>query len=260
MFRRRRKRLLTFEMTHRTRKIAFVLISPMLSAALLAGIVAENRRYLKPQDFEPYHVQAKKAIESLPTRIGSWVGSDSDSEVPREAQILLKPNKILSRRYTDYSVASLSRPRSVNLLIVQCKQSGDMVGHFPPICYPSHGMEMIENEKRDWIVNNFRIPGKEYQFRQTKDGQTQVSTVYNFIVVPGQGIVRDIQGVEQAAEDYQQRYYGAAQFQVVFQASGSEQLTREQRDEIFTTLMEPAVPVIRQLDTTLKSLKSGVSQ
>ena len=80
------------------------------------------------------------------------------------------------------------------------------------------------------------------------------------MVVPGRGIVRDIQGVEEAAEDYQQRYYGAAQFQVVFQSSSSEQMTREQRDEVFTTLMQPAVPVIRQLDTTLKTLKSGVSQ
>jgi hypothetical protein len=63
--------------------------------------------------------------------------------------------------------------------------------------------------------------------------------------------------VEQAAEDYQQRYYGAAQFQVVFQSSSTDQMTRQERDEIFNTLMEPAVPVIRQLDTTLKSLKSG---
>jgi len=46
---------------------------------------------------------------------------------------------------------------------------------------------------------------------------------------------------------------------VVFQSSSSEQMTREQRDEVFTTLMQPAVPVIRQLDTTLKTLKSGVS-
>jgi hypothetical protein len=157
-------------------------------------------------------------------------------------------------------------PRSANLLIVQCKQSGDMVGHFPPICYPSHGWENICPDKklkgwpRDWIVGNQRIRGMEYQFCQTENGQTKIITDYNFMVVPGRGIVRDIQGVEQAAEDYQQRYYGAAQFQVVFQATSSDQLSREERDEIFCTLMGPAIPVIRQLDTTLKTLKSGVSQ
>src|SRR4030095_4015352 len=141
-------------------------------------------------------------IESLPLMIGSWVGAESD-DVPREAQILLKPNKILSRRYSDTSVESLNRPRSVSLLIVQCKRASDMVGHFPPICYPSQGMEKFLDEKRDWQGGDLKITGKEYQFRLTKDGQTQVSTVYNFLVVPGRGIVRDIKGVEQAAEDYQ---------------------------------------------------------
>lgn len=272
-------------MSSRVRKFSFLLISPMLSAALLAGIIAENRRYLQPEDFEPYHVLAKAAIESLPKTAGDFVATDND-EVPREAQILLKPNKILSRRYKDSSVAALLRPRSADLLIVQCKLASDMVGHFPPICYPSHGWEntsdqspaaaaqsasgfipwlqsLVGSDKstrglpRDWIVADQRIPGMEYQFRQTKDGQTQITTVYNFIVVPGRGIVRDIKGVEQAAEDYQQRYYGAAQFQVVFQSSSTDQMTRQERDEIFNTLMEPAVPVIRQLDTTLKSLKSG---
>ena len=249
-------------MSSRIRKLSFLLVSPMLSVGLLAGIVAEHRHYLKPQDFEPYHIAAKSAIESLPYSIPPFSGADND-DVPKAAQILLKPNIILSRRYTDISVASLFHPRSANVLIVQCKQSGDMVGHFPPICYPSHGWENMCPDKtnkgwlRDWIVDNQRICGKEYQFSQTENGQTKLCTVYNFIVVPGRGIVRDIQGVEQAAEDYQQRYYGAAQFQVVFQEGSSDPMTREQRDEIFTTLMTPAVPIIRQLDTTLKTLKDS---
>jgi len=251
-------------MGHRFRKLSVLLISPLLSAALLGGIVAEHRHYLKPEDFEPYHVAAKAAIESLPKGIPPFAGSDTD-DVPKVAQVLLKPNKILSRRYTDASVASLMHPRSANLLIVQCKQSGDMVGHFPPICYPSHGWENICPDKkakgwsRDWIVADQRIRGMEYQFCQTENGQTKITTVYNFMVVPGRGIVRDIQGVEQAAEDYQQRYYGAAQFQVVFKYSSSDQMSQSDRDDIFCTLMEPAVPVIRQLDTTLKTLKSGAN-
>ncbi|HEX3356935.1 MAG TPA: hypothetical protein VHS31_08190 [Tepidisphaeraceae bacterium] len=251
-------------MRNRIRKFAFAMIAPLVSASLLAGIVAEHRRYLKPEDFEPYHVQAKAAIEGLPLMIGSWVGTDTN-DVPMEAQVLLKPNKILSRCYSDTSVASLDHPRSVSLLIVQCKLASDMVGHFPPICYPSHGWENMcpdKDEKgwlRDWTVAGEQIPGKEYEFRQIKDGQTMICTVYNFLIVPGRGIVRDIQGVDLAAEDYQQRYYGAAQFQLVFQGSSSDQMSQQERDEIFTTLMEPVVPVIHTLNTTLTSLKSGAT-
>jgi len=72
--------------------------------------------------------------------------------------------------------------------------------------------------------------------------------VYNFLIVPGRGIVRDMKGVEQAAEDYQQRYYGAAQFQVVFHGQASaEPRSRQDRDEIFATLMEPNIKLIETL-------------
>ena len=53
--------------------------------------------------------------------------------------------------------------------------------------------------------------------------------------------------VEQAAEDYQQRYYGAAQFQMVFQTEASAEPSREQRDEIFATLMGPNLKLIETL-------------
>jgi hypothetical protein len=103
-------------------------------------------------------------------------------------------------------------------------------------------------------VNGFHIPGYEYQFTEVFQGQTARTTVYNFLIVPGRGIVRDMKGVEQAAEDYQQRYYGAAQFQVVFhgQASAGER-SREERDEIFATLMGPNIKLI-------ETLTSGVLQ
>jgi len=50
-------------------------------------------------------------------------------------------------------------------------------------------------------------------------------------------------GVRRAAGNYQQRYYGAAQFQLVMNAD----LPQSERDQIFCTLMTPCVPVIRTL-------------
>jgi hypothetical protein len=238
------------------RQLAFVLAPPLLSAGLLAGIVAEQRRHLKPEDVEPYHARAKELVDGVPYVIGYWTGKDD--EIPAAAQKLLRPNAILSRTYSDNDPSSLrTRHREASLLIVQCRDSRDMVGHFPPICYRAHGMTLDEaySGDRDWEVNGLKIPGHEYQFTQLFQGQTFRTTVYNFLIVPGRGIVRDMKGVEQAAEDYQQRYYGAAQFQVVFHGLASADRSREERDEVFRTLIGPGTSLIRALTLTSGALK-----
>src|SRR3954466_7281058 len=122
-------------MRPRIRKTTLILFSPVLSIGLLMGLAAENRKYLRADDpvFEGYHRNARAAIESLPFDIGSFHGLDTASDIPKEATTLLKPNKILHRRYTDVSAEGLGTP-APNLLIVRCKESGDMLGHFPPNC------------------------------------------------------------------------------------------------------------------------------
>jgi hypothetical protein len=235
-----------------SRQLAFILTPPLLSVGLLAGIVSEQRTHLKPRDVEPYHAAARTAVDGVPYVIGYWTGTDD--EIPVAAQKLLRPNAILSRRYSDNSPVTESddshpEHRLASLLIVQCRDSRDMVGHYPPICYRAHGDTIDEKYcgPRDWAVNGTVIPGYEYQFTKVFAGQTLRTVVYNFLIVPGRGIVRDMKGVEQAAEDYQQRYYGAAQFQVVFHAQASAEPSREQRDEIFATLMGPNIKLIETL-------------
>lgn len=227
------------------RNIVFLLTPPALSIALLAGIVREQGRHLKPADVEPYHASAKAAVDAVPYIIGYWTGQDD--EIPVAAQKLLRPNVILSRTYSDNTPAGEMRgeSRSVGLLIVQCRDSRDMIGHWPPICYRAHGMTMDAKycSPRDWKVGETVISGYEYQFTGVFQGQTSRTIVYNFLIVPGSGIVRDMKGVEQAAEDYQQRYYGAAQFQVVFHGQASQQ----ERDRTFATLMEPNLKLIETL-------------
>src|SRR2546423_2638408 len=226
------------------RKLAFVLAPPLMSAMLLGGIVLEQRQHLTPQDVEPYHARAKAAIDGVPHFIGTWTGSDEP--VPLAAQKLLRPNAILSRTYSDNS---RSNGEHASMLIVQCRDSRDMVGHYPPICYRAKGNVLDEKYSgpRDWKVGSATIPGYEYQFTELRQGQISRTTVYNFLIVPKRGIVRDMKGVEAAAEDYQERYYGAAQFQVVFEGFASSDRAREERDEIFATLIGPCINVIETL-------------
>lgn len=236
-----------------------MLAPPVMAATLLAGLSLQQRSYVKPQDVEPYHANAKAAIDQIPFVLaqGRWTGREMP--LPTAAQKLLRPNAVVSRIYEDNSKGELSaagtigRERVATLLIVQCRDSRDMLGHYPPRCYRSHGMEQQSAKPRDWVVGDLVIPGVEYEFEQKLLGQTNRTTVYNFFVVPGsrsnKPLRRDMDAVREAAEDYQQRHYGAAQFQVVFQAPSSADLPQIERDEIFRTLIEPTIPVIQTLSS-----------
>jgi hypothetical protein len=226
-----------------------ILAASGLCAIMLIGMVAESASRVTPTDAEGYHKRAKIAVESIPTRIGSFIARDEP--IPREALVILKPNVIRCWKYQD---SDTSNPRCydrwASLLVDQCKEARDLSGHFPPNCYRNSGQELIYQAPRDWTVNGMTITGMEYHFRQTTATLSTTTAVYNFLIVPGvpgvsnNGILcRDITAVNRAAEDYQRRFFGAAQFQLVMNAD----LPQSERDEIFTTLMQPCVPAIKTL-------------
>jgi hypothetical protein len=234
-------------MNSRFTKLFTRLVAPLTTIALLVGMVAEHRTYLSEEDFAEYHARAADAINAFPWKIGTWAGIEKP--VVQEAQALLKPNCILSRGYQDFDPGA-DDDRRVSLLIVQCKRSGDMVGHYPRNCYRSIGNEMVVAEPRIWKVGDVSVPLTEYHFKQTKAGQTYWTIVYNFMIVPGRGIVADMEGVKSAAEDYQQRYYGAAQYQLVFHAVPPRQpMPQAQRDEIVSLFLRELLPTIKTLNS-----------
>lgn len=238
-----------------TRPLSFAIAAPVLAAAMLLVITSQRPAPVDPNKVEPYHASAKAAVEAVPYVVGYWNGRDQ--EVATAAQELLRPNAILSRSYVEkHPGDSRPRDRVASLLIVQCGDARDMLGHYPPICYRTSGMTPILTEQREWTVGGMRIGGTEYQFTQREVGRTVRTTVYNFFVVPdpnagpGQAqhcIKRDMDAVRQASENFQTRAYGAAQFQMVFSGEISSDLSRKERDEVFVTLMQPVIPVIRTL-------------
>src|SRR4051812_41694193 len=201
-----------------------MILSPLVCLAILAGMWTEARARVQPADAEPYHKLARDAISSLPYQINGWVGRDD--EIPPAAVKLLRPNKMISRTYVD----PLHISRSAGVLVVQCKDSRDMLGHYPPVCYPAHGMTMLSEQQRDWAVGDrATIPGTEYVFLHDDGVSKYRMAVYNFMIVPNVGIVRDMKGIANAAQDYQRRYFGAAQFQVTMSA----EMPQYDRDRIF---------------------------
>jgi len=232
------------------KSLTAILAPPLLCAGILGGIAVEKSTHVKPKDAAAYHARAKEAIEKMGYTIGGaenglWVGQDIE---PTKAAVqLLRPNIILSRRYTDTSSRDRYASGVCDVLIVQCRDSRDMVGHYPENCYPNGGETLLSKYDRDWQVGDVTITGTEYTFERFRQGQPVRRCVYNFIVVPGSGIQRDIKGVNRSAEDYQWRYFGAAQFQFVFQADEAD-LPRDKRDQIFRTLLGSNIGVVKVLN------------
>lgn len=225
-------------MSQPVRHLLGVLFAPLLSLALLGGIAIQRSTYLQPADVEPYHQRARAAIEQFPYNIGTWAGRDVD--VPPEATQLLRPNApIISRVYTDWSHAS----RQVSLLLVQCRDSRDMTGHYPPNCYPGEGEELLSATPQDYKAGDMTIPGTLYKFQRKVHDQVIQRYVFDFMIVPGLPIIRTMDGIYRAAEDYQNRYYGAAQIQLVMPAG----LSDEQRRKVFSDLIGPNTWIIRTL-------------
>ena len=219
-----------------TRSKISILVSPLLCLTLLGGIVAEDRTHLKPADVEPYHARARAVIEGWPKTImdkegGQWTTS-VDESLPPSAEQLLHPNCVIDRRYTSNSLIVNGAPAQASLLIVQCKDSRDMAGHYPPICYPAAGEQRIFEQEFTFYANGKTHTGMEYHFVQ-KTVPMLRQCVYDFFIVPGKGIKKDMDDVRKAAADYQRRYYGAAQFQVVMDAD----YPQETRESIFRTII-----------------------
>lgn len=222
------------------------LVAPIACMGVLGGMLFEQGQQVTPRSVEPYHEAARVAIEAVPPRIDTRDGTTwaaRDIPLPTAALQLLRPNAYLSRRYV---VVTEGRDRNLaaNLLIVQTRDSRDMVGHYPPKCYPSSGFTLAEEPKPFLrTIDGQHIRATEYTFTILKNGRTERQTVYNFLLVPGVGIVPDFSHVERAAEDYQQRYFGAAQYQVVMNG----ELPRDARERAYDTLIRENINVINTL-------------
>jgi hypothetical protein len=228
------------------KSIGTILAAPVACLGILGGIVAEQKTHLAPKDAEPYHARAKAALESIPSSPGLW--TSTAKELPAAAVKLLRPNASFCRTYQLREAGSQQwwQRYTVDALIVQCRDSRDMVGHYPESCYPQSGWATVSKRMRIWQVGDLVIPGTEYQFERFTGSRSELAVVYNFLIVPGRGIVPDIEGVNRAAEDYQRRYFGAAQVQI-YMANELASAAERQRDEIFYSLMKELVGPVKVL-------------
>ena len=203
---------------------------------LLIAVAVEGRFRPRPAEAEPYHEHVRQAVLAMPQDMGDWHGRDE--QVPKAAQQLLKPNAIYSRTFRNDVTGD-----DVGVLVVHCKDARDLLGHYPPRCYPAHGMPERESlrEAGEIELDGHKTPYTIYQFAGRNVGSRL--TVYNFIILPGE-VCPDMTVVDERAGDYTRRFYGAAQLQVVFRG---DRLDAHNQDEIFRQMLQHHLPIIQAI-------------
>lgn len=211
----------------------------LLALAMLLGIGAQRQSRPARADAGPFHDRVREAVRDVPVQFGEWRGEDVP--VPQAAHMLLRPNAIFARAY--YHPA---RRQRATLVIVQCKDSRDMIGHYPPACYPAHGWTTVgESGSRSIDLGHRAIPVQRFAFAQHRFDRRADMVIYAFFVLPGRGIVHDMREVRKASSDYLTRGFGAAQVQVLLDAG----LSPEEEISLFRELMTPVLPMIDLLES-----------
>jgi len=213
------------------------LIAPLLALAMALGLMLQVRTYAAQDDSAPFHARVRQLVDRIPVQIGHWSGTDG--KIPAAAGKILKPNTQFCRHYRHDTTG-----RQVTMLLVHCRDSRDMTGHYPPVCYPGHGWLMIgEPQHRTMRLFDMDVPFAVYQFSRSDVSRTIQCIIYNFFVLPKGGLVTGMSDVVSASADYRTRPYGAAQVQVIFDAGTPE----AERTEALGELLAPFGPVIDSL-------------
>lgn len=216
---------------------SFRFIPIAVGAVLVAAIGLETQGRPSAADGVEFHAAAAKVIGDLPLQFGDWKGEEV--AVPAAAQVLLKPNAILSRRFVHRRTGE-----SVSMSLVQCRDTRDMAGHYPPICYPGMGWaERSPASEASLDVDGVHLIAMRYHFTRQFFDQERTLVVYNFFAMPGEGFPSEMGAIRRAAADYTSRPYGAAQVQVVLNQA------REPSEEkqLVQSVLMPCAPALRLL-------------
>lgn len=208
--------------------------SALATLVLFAAIGVEVRSRDGSVSTTARHERIREiAKSSIPYSAGDWLGRDVPEA--RAAVALLRPNVLISRAYKN-----LRTGETASLLFVHCSDARDLIGHYPPVCYPAHGRSLESSETRDWTVGETTIRGMRYRFAGTSAVNSGESVVDNFMVLPAGGFGRDMDSVNAVAGDARLRHFGAAEVQVVTDGT----MTDVRRDEVLRTLVEPSVSLL----------------
>jgi hypothetical protein len=211
-----------------------------IAAAVLAvagGLDGHARRRESDAGGHLLRIRAVAAA-GVPFSVGDWLGRDLPTAPGAVA--LLRPSVLLSRGFEN-----LRTGESASLLFVGCSDARDLVGHYPPVCYPAHGQTFVSAAPRSWTCESGPVAGTRYRFRVVGGTPSQQFVVDNFMVLPDGEFGRDMDDVRRVARDPALRRYGAASLQVVTDGAMDE----ARRDVVLEELVSVLGPLFRAMRT-----------
>ena len=136
---------------------AFVSLPPIITLLLMMvlPVLLPNRTGSDEWDRSASE-SAQAALDSIPLALGGWHGEVI--ALPRPAAPLLGSPAILARRYVHASGARL------DVVAVQCADVRDLLGHYPPACYPSVGWRELSRRETTLRIAGQPVPFRVYSF------------------------------------------------------------------------------------------------
>jgi hypothetical protein len=198
-------------------------LAPIAAIATLVGIafvpgVTGSRIDRISVDARVREVEAR--LLETPFRLGDWVGTDEP--LPAAALEILHSSAVLSRQYTNLRNGDRAR-----LAIVYCGDARDMLGHHPPVCYPSSGWRpvtqlndgpaggtspkvvAIQHAGEEILANLYRFT------KADPSGVERQITIVGFFAIPGVGMTRDETSLRAQSGSRAQSSLGVGQVQVL---------------------------------------------
>jgi len=237
-----------------TTKKTFQWLVPAAALLALGAMQAWKATLPDASVGRPFLTYIKETFKNYPQQVGEWEGTSG--ELPKEAVALLHPNFYLDRQYVN-----MEHGWRAGMFLIEAEDSRDMMGHYPPNCYPGNGWVLVNtvdahnsvDNKEEWIVVvpatkddpeiTLRIPGKEYEFTRLIEQKDQRKWVRNFFLLPNGKLYPEIASFSRAASDFYVRPYGATQVQVVY----DYEYTPNDREQIFQSVIAAHIKLINAL-------------
>lgn len=188
--------------------------APVLSLMLIIGSAGIMSRSATSASQGVEAGAVVDAMQQVPYRIGTLVGTDIP--LPEETERALRSEATFSRRYVD-----LHHGHSVDVLVLYCTDARDMIGHDPPICYPSNGWSPSTRAERTPSHVHKDLGDRHVTFRvhhfsrADSIGRVKHISIFNLFLLPHGRITHDMREVTRRTNWLGPGTPGVAQVQIL---------------------------------------------